>query len=781
MRWLNAGISALLAGWLTHLLDLQAASTVGVFLVVFVVLSLTGMSFGGIWNSGLWTTTFVRRLIGAFADGVIWLGTIAVLVEIQMTFRVDLLVTRYAALAAGKDISLTGFYTFMIWCALLLLAKPVFQDLPPVLKTVIGKIAAPVAHVVRSRFTGMGGSSSFGGLFNDWAHPHRQGQLLLGGSIYSPGWIVGRSDDRHFITIATSRSGKGRSAIIPNLLTWPGSALVIDPKGQNAAVTAAARGQGGGRVKTGMGQSVRIVDPFGELKAQGVDLETHRFNPLTALDPAALDAVEQIRRLTDALVVPDSSGGPDKDFWDRNASTVIAGAIAHALTGPGVRPELRTLYGVRDVLKNLRNESLRESMAKNGAAGGLAQVAVTTLESLSEKAEGDVIGTALSHTDWLDSLAMKEALAASDFSLSDLKTGLCTVYLVLPPKYLDEHGRFLRLFVNLALLEASKGRKSQYPILMVLDEFYALGRLQFVAKAAGLLAGYGVKLWPIVQNLSQISELYPDNWETFLGNAGMWQVFAVNDQTTARYMSERLGEHIVWRKQRTFNNETQKYDEEWMPQGASFLRTGIELGRETSRDSGNQVIFVEGGDSFLLRRRPYDKTFKREQYSPDPSEPERPGLRGFRLPTFEEIFEWIFERIDAWLARKAALNAPVQRPAPVPPHVAVKTMSKDELEAEIKNINAEVIADPRTINYSNFTPEEKAKWFADHKHQYDRTTEIEAELAARLAREQAAAPAAATSPPSPKHPATAALLQEWEEEWKQVLHGSKEKRNERNV
>jgi hypothetical protein len=91
----------------------------------------------------------------------------------------------------------------------------------------------------------------------------------------------------------------------------------------------------------------------------------------------------------------------------------------------------------------------------------------------------------------------------------------------------------------------------------------------------------------------------------------------------------RLGEHIVWRKQRTFNQETQKYEEEWMPQGASFLRTGIELGREVSRDSGNQVIFVEGGDSFLLRRRPYDKTFKKNQYSPDPSEPSR-GWPGWK-------------------------------------------------------------------------------------------------------------------------------------------------------
>jgi hypothetical protein len=146
-------------------------------------------------------------------------------------------------------------------------------------------------------------------------------------------------------------------------------------------------------------------------------------------------------------------------------------------------------------------------------------------------------------------------------------------------------------------------------------------------------------------------------------------VFAVNDQTTARYMSERLGEHIVWRKQRTFNQETQKYEEEWMPQGASFLRTGIELGREVSRDSGNQVIFVEGGDSFLLRRRPYDKTFKRDRYSPDPSEPSRSAwLDRFRLPSWEEIFERMGEKIDDWWARRQERRqtAPAQAPAPSP-------------------------------------------------------------------------------------------------------------------
>jgi hypothetical protein len=176
-----------------------------------------------------------------------------------------------------------------------------------------------------------------------------------------------------------------------------------------------------------------------------------------------------------------------------------------------------------------------------------------------------------------------------------------------------------------------------------------------------------------------------------------------------------------------------------MPQGASFLRTGIELGREVSRDSGNQVIFVEGGDSFLLRRRPYDKTFKREQYSPDPSEPSRSAwLDRFRLPSWEEIFERMGEKIDDWWARRQERRqtAPAQAPAPVA-KADLRAMSPEEMEAEKETIMAEIKSDPRIQNYFNFTPEEKAKWFADHQHRHDRVQDIDEELAARLAREQA--------------------------------------------
>ncbi len=114
--------------------------------------------------------------------------------------------------------------------------------------------------------------------------------------------------------------------------------------------------------------------------------------------------------------------------------------------------------------------------------GGLAQAGAAGVRRAGNNAAGDVVSTAIAHTKWLDSMGMQRALAASDFSLRDLNDGNTTVYLVLPPQYLDVHGRFLRLFVNLALQAAAEGHKRKYATLFLLDEFYALGRLQQVAK-----------------------------------------------------------------------------------------------------------------------------------------------------------------------------------------------------------------------------------------------------------------------------------------------------------
>lgn len=99
-------------------------------------------------------------------------------------------------------------------------------------------------------------------------------------------------------------------------------------------------------------------------------------------------------------------------------------------------------------------------------------------------------------------------------------------------------------------------------------------------------------------------------------------MFAANDETTAQYLSQRLGHHIAWRKVRD-----QEGKMEWQPQGATFLRTSVEFTQESSRESGNQVVFQEGGSTFLLRRSPYDKMFKEGEYTPDLFEP--PPTRGW--------------------------------------------------------------------------------------------------------------------------------------------------------
>jgi hypothetical protein len=239
-------------------------------------------------------------------------------------------------------------------------------------------------------------------------------------------------------------------------------------------------------------------------------------------------------------------------------------------------------------------------------------------------------------------------MAASDFSFADLKNTDSTVYLVIPPEYLDTHARYLRLFITLALRAAGKGRKAKHAMLFILDEFAALGELKVVADAAGQLAGMGVKLWPIIQNLTQLRQ-YGDNWEVFLANAGQQQVFAMNDQTTARYFSERLGHHISWRKVRS-RDGANRVSFEWVPQSPTWLRTGPELARESSKDSGKALIFSEGGDVSLVRRGAYDRLFQPDEYAPNPYQPSRAWSRA-----------GLFARLDKWERKSKNLEWGWQR------------------------------------------------------------------------------------------------------------------------
>jgi type IV secretion system protein VirD4 len=138
---------------------------------------------------------------------------------------------------------------------------------------------------------------------------------------------------------------------------------------------------------------------------------------------------------------------------------------------------------------------------------------------------------------------MRADLARDGINFADLKQRPITVYVVLPAERMRTHSVWLRLVIVTAL--RSLYRPGGLSTLFILDEFAQLGHLGPIEDAFGLVRGYGVQLWPILQDLNQLKALYRDRWETFVGNAGVVQGFAPNDLTTADWMSRRAGETTI--------------------------------------------------------------------------------------------------------------------------------------------------------------------------------------------------------------------------------------------
>jgi type IV secretion system protein VirD4 len=340
--------------------------------------------------------------------------------------------------------------------------------------------------------------------------------------------------DRHLLTIAPTRAGKGVSAIVPNLLTYSGSALVIDPKGENAMITSAAR--------SAMGQEIHVVDPW--LIAPNASTLPSRFNPLDWLEPGDIDMTENAMLLADALVMPQSGG--DR-FWTEEAKALLQGLILYVVTDEYEREE-RHLGRVRDLLL-LDGENMPRLFQRmaNSPHHIVASTGARCLQK-EERLLANVIASAQAETHFLDSARIRESLSASDFKFEDLKARQMTIYLVLPSDRLNAFGRWLRLLIQQAITVNARNieTKPAKPILFLLDEMPALGRLSMLEQAFGLMAGFGMQLWGIVQDVSQLKRIYGDGWETFIGNSGVVQYFGSRDRMTAEYFSALCGTTTVW-------------------------------------------------------------------------------------------------------------------------------------------------------------------------------------------------------------------------------------------
>lgn len=401
---------------------------------------------------------------------------------------------------------------------------------------------------------------------------------------------IGVTDDRHVITLAGSRAGKTRSVLIPNLLAYPGPVVVIDPKGELARATA--------KTRAGFGP-VHILDPFG---ASGFRSAAHNpFDELRRSHQAAADAAQ----IADALIV--EPPGARDTHWTDSAKNLVKGIVLHLLHA---RPEQATLRGVRAMLSETPAElgAVFASMADSDAYdGALANIGTSFLSSMVMDDEGRPVGftgemksilsTARQQTAPLDDVA---AVAdASSFSLADIGRENLTLYLVLPGMRLGSHFRWLRLVIMqaLAAMERNPVPHGRLPAWFVLEEFAALGRVQAIETAAGYMAGYGVKLWAVLQDLSQLKAHYRESWETFLGNAGVIQAFGNVDLSTTRHLSEMLGQTVITEKKTSFVTSSQRSagdDGTRLDLRSVPLLAPNEIALYFARQTNRQLILVPG-------------------------------------------------------------------------------------------------------------------------------------------------------------------------------------------
>ena len=354
--------------------------------------------------------------------------------------------------------------------------------------------------------------------------------------------------DRHLVTVGPSGTGKTRRLLIPNLIfltNW--SILVVDPKGTLAALTGPYR-------NSVHPNSVMVIDPFAVLERDYPALvrkypflKSAGFNSVAALDPESDDFPDDARGLAEAIVRVEDKDHP---HWERSAQDLVAGLTMCDRIENGVQS---SMVAVRDWV-GAEAETLAREIKENllPLARGKHDAIPAKLNRFT-KISGDnrelfsILSAAQTHTGWLDSPPIQRDVSKGAADFGRMKHQPMTVYLILPPRYLATHSTWLRLMVTAVLQPLMRSvRPATVPVLLILDEFAQLGHLPIIENNLALMREYGVKLWPVFQDLAQAQDIYKTRWESFVGNAGVLQAFAPQDLTTRKYLSELSGQRLYW-------------------------------------------------------------------------------------------------------------------------------------------------------------------------------------------------------------------------------------------
>ncbi len=331
----------------------------------------------------------------------------------------------------------------------------------------------------------------------------------------------------HVLCFAPTRSGKGVGLVVPTLLTWPGSAIVHDIKGENWTLTAGFR--------AGFGR-VLLFDP--------TNPESSAYNPLLEVRRGETE-VRDVQNIADILVDPEGAL-ERRSHWEKTSHSLLVGAILHVLYA---EPD-KTLAGVANFLSDPARPieiTLKMMLGTAHVRGRPHPVVASAARELMNKSENErsgVLSTAMSFLGLYRDPVVARVTRQCDWRIRDLVDGPTptTLYLVVPPSDISRTKPLVRLILNQIGRRLTEDLKVQdrRRLLLMLDEFPALGRLDFFESALAFMAGYKIKAFLIAQSLNQIEKAYGQN-NAILDNCHVRVAFATNDERTAKRVSDALG------------------------------------------------------------------------------------------------------------------------------------------------------------------------------------------------------------------------------------------------
>lgn len=350
----------------------------------------------------------------------------------------------------------------------------------------------------------------------------------------------------HVLAFAPTRSGKGVGLVVPTLLSWTGSAVIHDIKGENWLLTAGWRATFGHAV---------LFNP--------TDARSARYNPLLEVRRGEHE-VRDAQNIADILVDPEGAL-ERRNHWEKTSHSLLVGAILHVLYAE----EEKTLARVATVLSDPQRTfvaTLKQMMSTNHlgtkespCVHPVVASAAREVLNKSENERSGVLSTAMSFLGLYRDPTVAEVTSRCDWRITDLVEGATplSLYLVIPPSDIARTKPLVRLILNqigrrlTEKLEGERGAPRRHQLLMMLDEFPALGRLDFFETSLAFMAGYGIRAFLIAQSLNQIEKAYSEH-NSILDNCHVRIAFSTNDERTARRISDALGQATEQRAMRNY-------------------------------------------------------------------------------------------------------------------------------------------------------------------------------------------------------------------------------------